>query len=467
MTEQLYALWDEGGPSAPRPSRLYHLAPVGMGTAACESLTSYVVRLAAAHHVSVQSLVVAEIRPSLAAESMRATEPRRLPSWWRSGAALMNGGSASTQAWVTALQGLTAWDGLAGMTMLRWANVVASGGLIHPWRRWCPACYTVQQQTTGVVYDFLLWAVDPVTWCVDHQQSLLTTCPHCQCRHPLLAAHAQPGHCFSCGQWLGEPSRLQTAPVDAGVQAWAVWVAQAAGDLIAQAPLVDSPPRRQLTVILDALIGRLAWQSKAALARLVPTHDGVVGSWRHGHALPQFENLIRLCACAGHRPATLLTTADVRTLVSRVTLTACPPPTPEERRTNTRHDWSAIGRELDAALLVEPPPSGSRISRQLKVGAAQLRAHFPERYQTLITRYREYAYSRSQRRQEALLAQVRTAVLQVHQTGVYPNLRRVAAVLPTPGMMRAPEARAAWRAMLVSLGWETRRQREVGQNKEA
>jgi hypothetical protein len=193
----------------------------------------------------------------------------------------------------------------------------------------------------------------------------------------------------------------------------------------------------------------------------------MVGNWRHGHYLPQLEQLIRVCAYAGHRPATLLTTTDVGSKLSRVTLTACPTPATEKRRLHKRHDWSAVGMALDAILLQEPPPSGSHVSRQLKVSLAQLRAHFPERYQAMITRYQEYARGRSERRQAEVVAQVRAAVIQVHETGVYPNLRRVAALLPMPGMMRAPEARAVWQAMVVSLGWKTPHHQSMEENKEA
>jgi len=47
-----YDAWDTSPLVLPRPTRLYSLAPIGVGTPMVESLTGYVVRLAEAHCVS-------------------------------------------------------------------------------------------------------------------------------------------------------------------------------------------------------------------------------------------------------------------------------------------------------------------------------------------------------------------------------------------------------------------------------
>ena len=51
-------------PTAPC-SRFYHLAPLGVGTPQVESLSSYLCRLAEAHHLAPQVLVLHTIRPAL------------------------------------------------------------------------------------------------------------------------------------------------------------------------------------------------------------------------------------------------------------------------------------------------------------------------------------------------------------------------------------------------------------------
>src|SRR5215831_21398152 len=57
-----YETWDTSPLVLPRPTRLYSLAPIGVGTPMVESLTGYVVRLAEAHCVSAGVLYWKEIR---------------------------------------------------------------------------------------------------------------------------------------------------------------------------------------------------------------------------------------------------------------------------------------------------------------------------------------------------------------------------------------------------------------------
>lgn len=47
----------------PSPSRLYGVEPIGAGTPLVESLTSYIVRVASAHCVTVGTLLAEEVAP--------------------------------------------------------------------------------------------------------------------------------------------------------------------------------------------------------------------------------------------------------------------------------------------------------------------------------------------------------------------------------------------------------------------
>src|SRR4051812_30312421 len=67
---------DVMAPPIPSRSQLYYLSPVGVGTPAVESLTSYVMRLAQAHCVTTRTLVTDQLfplygRPYLLRHSLR------------------------------------------------------------------------------------------------------------------------------------------------------------------------------------------------------------------------------------------------------------------------------------------------------------------------------------------------------------------------------------------------------------
>ena len=68
-----YESWDFDTNELPPRSPLYSLLPIGIGTPAVESFTSYLTRLAAAHGVSVTTLIRYKIAP-LFIESSQPTD---------------------------------------------------------------------------------------------------------------------------------------------------------------------------------------------------------------------------------------------------------------------------------------------------------------------------------------------------------------------------------------------------------
>lgn len=99
-------------------SRLYSLEPFGIGTTRCESLTSYLARLAAAHCVSVTTLVSREIAPYIS-------------DWVREGArhiyrraSAINSCGKMADDFVAGLQTLTGRQDLSGLTMLTYRDLL-------------------------------------------------------------------------------------------------------------------------------------------------------------------------------------------------------------------------------------------------------------------------------------------------------------------------------------------------------
>src|SRR5438876_11552341 len=73
----------------PPRSKLYCLAPLGMGTVEIESLTSYIQRLAWAYRVNPRAVVAEVIRPHLS--TTYYVEPGRLGSFSRTRSMGING----------------------------------------------------------------------------------------------------------------------------------------------------------------------------------------------------------------------------------------------------------------------------------------------------------------------------------------------------------------------------------------
>jgi transposase-like protein len=444
MTEGTLEQWDE--PVLPRvqSTHLYHLPPVGVGTADAESLTSYLTRLATAHRVGVRDLVVREIQPCLGDAPAPRPGKHHETLFWKRDAAVLNGLSGGTQIWVNTLQRLTGRTDLRGCTMRRWHQVLSANALLRDTRAWCPACYA-DQQLAGVVYDCLLWALRPVLWCQHHQQPLVTECDTCHHPQPLVARITRLGWCCHCGQWLGQQTKRGMGGSEHTT--WPAQVVRAAGSLVAAAHRDDDPPRERIAALMRVALGRGKGHGASAVGRRLQLSDTVLLGWQQGR-LPQLENLIRFSIGTGQEPAKVLTDPELTKRRLLVRGAACAAiPVRQEREVPRMHEWAAVEQHL-ATLMNEPDGtlrSVSAVARELGVNTGLLRRRCPEACRHLAARYQAEIQTRGRQRRAKLADSVRQVVRQLYAAGVVPTEQRVTATLGVRGALRAPEMRAIWR----------------------
>jgi len=249
----VYTDWDLQRAAIPSRSRLYSLEPIGIGTPETESLTSYVSRLAEAHSVRVRELVVHELLPFLGRPHLAdARNANLLTAFWRNETRALNGTRTLARKLVQALEALTGRCDLRFLTLLTWSEVLPRRQLQKPTRAWCPACFEEWRQSGRFAYDPLVWTLAPVTFCPQHRQPLRVVCPFPDCRRPSpwLSSRSRPGCCARCGRWLGNPGTHgasvegERLAQDERSQAH-VWTYHAIAELIASAPSLPEPPRRE------------------------------------------------------------------------------------------------------------------------------------------------------------------------------------------------------------------------------
>jgi hypothetical protein len=452
--------WDTVEPVAFLPSRLYRLAPVGMGTPEAESLASYLTRLAYAHRVSVAALVRYEIQPWLGEGAEPRPRTKHHALFWFRDIRQLNGLNAVTQSWVSTLNRLTGRTDLVGSTMLRWRQVISPLRLLRDERAWCPSCYAEDKQT-GRVYDRLLWTLRAVTWCRRHGQTLVSVCGRCEQTQPVLARYGLVGSCIHCGQWLGE-TRVASRPDDAD---WQAQVTAAAESLVAGAAAVgQDPPTERIAAILGAVVGRGYGQGVGSVSRRLQMGREFLNGWQRGK-VPQLANLIRFSIGVAHSPAALLTDPELsqqRQVVERQRCAGMPARVAQPHV--QQRDWEAIAALLQrmASTSEQEPCSMRAIGRQLGISVILLRQHCPKENRQIAERYKAHVRARGQQRRATLAQAIQQAVQQLHDAGVVPTQKRVTEVLMKPGALREPEMRATWQAACRALegGGSTDRNQE-------
>ncbi|MGI8746609.1 MAG: hypothetical protein ACR2NN_29350 [Bryobacteraceae bacterium] len=117
----IYESWGDlsAKDTLPKRSYLYHLQPIGLGSAYVESLTGYIARLAEAHSVATGALLALELRPRVPpVPGVAAGRQEGLlqNSSFIYDAHVLNGLGESPRQWVRALEVLTGQDSLHTLT---------------------------------------------------------------------------------------------------------------------------------------------------------------------------------------------------------------------------------------------------------------------------------------------------------------------------------------------------------------
>lgn len=179
-------------------SRLYSLHPIGVGTHKVESLTSYINRLAFAHHVSPLDLLKYELGPEVGTYYNNEKYPlgRRVKDWFTKEGRLMNSAGSIARMFANELSILTSQKSLHYLTLLPFGEAISCYGLTpNNTKYWCPICLKSEHITS----DHLIWQIKGVSVCPDHNVKLRNTCSNCGSEQPIInRKEVTPGYCWDC-----------------------------------------------------------------------------------------------------------------------------------------------------------------------------------------------------------------------------------------------------------------------------
>lgn len=280
--------------SIPPRSCLYYLEPIGIGSAYVESLTSYIERLALAHHVTARSLLLAEIAP-LAEQYSTSKSPRENFCISYLSKQRFNGIGVRVDSYINAIESLTLRQNLCFLTMQPWKQVIDIKGFLRANRAWCPICYEEWNVTKQPVYDPLIWFLKPLQTCPIHHQTLCYKCPRCNCSSNLITHYSAPGYCASCRAWLGTLSPTNTVKLEENELERQKKIIENINCLISAAPsLVSLPSRERIVEILSACAAHVQGNI-AELTRVLKVPRDRVCTWITGESLPTINSLLEIC----------------------------------------------------------------------------------------------------------------------------------------------------------------------------
>ncbi len=448
-----------------------------------------------------------EILPALGKECKTRSDYSHLSIFWAKNSVSLNGTSLLALRWVQALEMLTHRNSVQYLTMLTWSGVIPQNGILRGTKSWCSLCYEEWHRSNQVIYDPLLWALDPITVCPLHRKKLQCICPYDDCKklQPLFARQSYPGHCSRCGRWLGG---FDTEEILLEELNWQLWVATAVGEMVASVshtPYI--PQKEEVARTVSMYVDKCAGGNMAALAQRLQLPKSVLFRWKNGQSLPRFTTLLQVCYRLNVPPLRFLTGSvgeftstqyeevqdlkvgsgkyrkldieETRRVLEAVVADDKKPSPPFTevarlldqdprvlqrlfpdlyRAIVTRHREQFHAHEvqymLEEILQSEqaPFPSMHEVARRLGHSVMVLRRHFPILCKQISANYQAYLKRRALARKERIRDEVRKAVQDIHSKGKYPSTRLVASLLTRPQAIREQETLEAWREALRELG---------------
>jgi len=185
--------------------KLYDLSPIGLGTEQVESFSSYVIRLAAAHGVSLSLLF-----KTIHYEEMNAKQSC-IPDASTSAMPWITVGmvrpTQNTKDIVRLISHYTGRTDLRCLTLLALEKMKnRSVDLFSNTVRWCPCCFQGDIDRGSPPYFRLLWSFREVNYCHHHNVLLEEKCPKCRSKQHGTSRRFNLSHCKKCKQPLYEKS---------------------------------------------------------------------------------------------------------------------------------------------------------------------------------------------------------------------------------------------------------------------
>lgn len=437
----------------PPRSRLFHLAPLGIGPPLVESLTSYINRLAWMYRISPRMLVIQEVIPQLPG-SYQFT-PSQLSASLTAAEMRINGAGEVAVNWSTTLERLTMRADLRYLNVHVWASGLPTRTLLRETPAWCPICYQEWQKDDHPIYQPLLWMLQVVTICLKHKKKLESRCPHCHRLQAVIASVVQPaGHCTWCKAWLGTMRDMAAGDeIDDDTLAWQEWAVRVIEELHRAGTSSGVLSWEDVPFALD-VYRKIVGGSKQ-LAQMANVPEVSLSRWVTGKNMPSLESLLKLCYVLDISLLQLMTysSSDLEEVMKTKINSHSPRPrNPKPLSKDQKPTLELIKAVLDGR---EAPQSVPQIERRLGLGRTTIVYHYPEEAALVSAQYQAYCREKRRRLIEHLCDEVRAATYSLYAQEIFPSQSRVRALLSDPNRMLEPEVRNAWRAARRELGLES------------
>ncbi|AIF53541.1 TniQ family protein [Pelosinus sp. UFO1] len=425
-------------------SRLFHLKPINVGTYLSESLTSYIARLAEAHCMTTGELIAKEMTPILKKPYLTNIAADGGTRFYEN-ASMLNGIGNAARDFVEALEELTLCSDLHHLTMMLLSNVIPDRNLCRNKKAWCPFCLKEWKDNNQTIYEPLLWALQPVSVCIDHGVLLQEYCPSCNQTIPILERRSKPGHCSKCRCWLGT-TVSDVLIINSDELSYII--AQEIAKTIAEFPTIsiDIKPNT-IRNFIETCINHTTGGNIAEYSRILCKPKSTVWGWVKGKNLPPIESLAHICKISG---VSVMDIFSGEPLVFKEVFVSRPSSDENQKQERRKLDKEFLQQQLNEILsdIENTPLPLKETARRLNVDTKILKSYFPELCEVIIQKNRDYQRQQAEERLDLAKKKITQTVLRLYSIGIYPSRRAVENAMPYRAALRRKNIQSVWKALV-------------------
>lgn len=383
-----FPVWASEAPRITKPTRLFNIRPIAMGSGEVESLSGYLARVAEAHCVSPIRLIIHStydqaklpftLRTSCLAEAVAVN---------------VNGHGDVAMQFSALIAEATGSVGVDLTTLLPWKELLSNMYLLKRKKAWCSVCYQEQLNQLGFNYEKLLWCVEGVLICPDHKCHLEQICRYCLKEQKLLSGKSRPGFCSSCLRWLGH--QLVEATIDrAEYYEKDLWIAAAVRNLLSVSSNVDPTLHtvENFYANVQRCVDQVSYGSINNFAHITGIWHVTVRRLLKGQISPTLRVIQQICSALDIPLENLLLGpgAPLDLGGSYIAYASGVRNQFQNRLPVRPEDDESVVRYLKNLLIAMPPVSGRRAAADLGWRDTRLYQNFPILYQKIVERYKRF-----------------------------------------------------------------------------
>lgn len=430
-------------------STLYNIEPIALNTGFVESLSSYLIRLAYEHNVSVGHLLNKMIFPEMDKDYLNKSSSYGGNRYY-DGARSLNGYKGNSIELVKVLQVLTTRNDLSGLTLYNLRDFIPLRNLLKETLAWCPDCIKSWNNNESVYYP-LIWYLKPVKICKVHARYLNEFCPQCNKKIAILRRQMVLGYCPHCFTSLEhEKEKMQPSMRE---MKWHLFVYRNMEDLILlkQNRISNKSFKEELCKCLYFINEKYFFSNVSSFSKFLGVPKTTLRYWLNEENTPSIDHLLKICFKLDKKILDFLLKyekPDVNIFqihdrqVNNIE-------TKEIRRPLNQPE---IEKKLIEFLSKDPPISMTLVAEKIGRNKRVLYQNFPVLCKEISSKYSEYLKYQSDQRIKQLKLEIRQVFDLLIEEGVYPSRRKMEKKLNRKGVLREKVLQDYWKSLKEQRG---------------